>query len=193
MSDHAVFCSRYYTYPPIILWSRTSDQLNCTLSVTVFPLRCCTPNFEGNPLYWKQCQAACPAREYSTYWSVLLGATISDVPYLTQVNISCVKQHGLITTQTLQWLSWLTNEIFLNFLFKNFQRFDWLSIFFFPWNFSFVDRNGLCWPGFLFLAVCLFARCFGYARACFFDCFWKKCLLGDFFFFLFFLLTFWIS
>ena len=53
----------------------------------------------------KKYQVDFPAHESSTGWSALLGATTSDIPYLTQVNISWVKQHGLITTRTLQWLS----------------------------------------------------------------------------------------
>ena len=62
-----------------------------------------------------------------------------------------------------------------------------------PWKNLFVDRNGLCWPFFLLLVVCLFARCCAYACACFFVCFWKKYLLEASVFFLFFLFVLWLS
>ena len=54
ISEHAVFCRRYCTHSPIILWSGISDQLNYTLSVTVFPIEVYTPSFQGYGLHWKK-------------------------------------------------------------------------------------------------------------------------------------------
>ena len=167
ISDHAVFCRRYYTYPPIILWSGISDQWNYTLSVTVFPLEVCTPSFQGKSLHWKKWQDAYPARESSTGWSVLLGAAIRDVPYFAQVNISWVKQHGLITTHTLQWLNDWPMKRFIFFILKKSR--DLIGSYnFCPLEFFCVGEMVCLGLFSCLLVVCLFARDCAFAYVFFF-------------------------